>query len=353
MGVIAYGVRWLAVATLALGLAAPNLARAAEPAPKLRMIKVNGINMRIAEMGKGPLVILVHGWPESWYSWRNQIPALAKAGYHVVAPDMRGYGGTDKPAAVTDYDVIHLTGDVVGIVDAMHETTAVLVGHDWGASVVWNSVLLHPDRFTAMAALSVPYGGRGPTAPMERLKTTYKDNFYYQLYFQEPGVAEGEFDADPRGILSRLYTTVGQPTEAPTVTDPKRAAGGWIPRLGAPKGLPDWLSQKDLDYYVAEFKRAGFRGGINYYRNMNRNWELTPQLTGAKISIPVRFLAGEKDIVIAGRTADQLTTAMKTVATDFRGVTLYPGAGHWVQQERAKEVNAALIDFIKSVNKPG
>jgi pimeloyl-ACP methyl ester carboxylesterase len=345
----------LALAALTLMFGAVSMATAAQPAPKLRMIKVNGINMRVAEMGKGPLVILVHGWPESWYSWRNQIPAIAAAGYHVVAPDMRGYGGTDKPPNVEDYDIVHLTGDIVGIVDAMHEKKALLVGHDWGASVVWNSMLLHPDRFVGMAALSVPSGLRAPATvlPSERLKATYKDNFYYQLYFQEPGVAEKEFDADPRAILSRLYTSPDTPIDPPTVTDPKRAAGGWIPRLGAPKALPPWLSQKDLDYYVSQFKASGFRGGINYYRNFDRNMQITPQLVGAKINAPVRFLAGEKDIVIAGRNAEQLTATMKGVATDFRGVTLYPGAGHWVQQERAKEVNAALVDFINSVYKRG
>jgi pimeloyl-ACP methyl ester carboxylesterase len=227
-----------------------------------------------------------------------------------------------------------------------------LVGHDWGASVVWNSLLLHPERYTAMAALSVPFGGRGDVAPMERLRANFKDNFYYQLYFQEPGVAEAEFDKDPRAILSRLYLSPNSPTEPPLVTDPKRAAGGWVPRLGAPKALPPWLTKADLDFYVAEFKRAGFRGGINYYRNMNRNWETTPQLKGATIAVPVRFLAGEQDIVINGAKAEALTATMKRVCTDFRGVTLYPGAGHWVQQERPTEVNAALIEFLNSVRKP-
>lgn len=323
----------------------------APPAPTPRMIKVNGVNLRIAEMGKGPLVILIHGWPESWYSWRNQIPALAAAGYHVVAPDMRGYGSSDKPAEVTDYDIRHVTGDIVGIVDAMKEKTAVIVGHDWGSIVAWNCMLLHPDRFTGLAALSVPYGGRAAIPPVDAMRANYKDNFYYILYFQEPGLAEAEFDADPRAILSRLYLSPDSPREPVAVTDPKRAAGGWIPRLGAPKGLPSWLSQKDLDYYVAEFKRAGFRGGINYYRNFNRNWEITPELAGAKIAAPVMFLAGEGDVVIAGQNAERLTTNMKRAATDFRGVTLYPGAGHWVQQERPAEVNAALIGFLKDISK--
>ena len=340
----------LVVTLLVAGLAVAACATTPPvPGVKLRMIEANGVKVRIAEMGEGPLVILVHGWPESWYSWRHQIPALAAAGYHVVAPDMRGYGKSAKPAAVEDYDIRHLTADIVGIVDAMGEKKAVLVGHDWGSIVSWNSLLLHPDRFSGLVAMSVPYGGRGATSPLENMRRTYADNFYYILYFQEPGVAEREFDADPRAILSRLYTSPGQETEPPAITDPKRAAGGWIPRLGAPRALPSWLTQEELDYYVSEFSQAGFRGGINYYRNFHRNWEITPELTGATIKVPVAFIAGQQDIVIRGATADSLTTQMKRVATDFRGVTLFPGAGHWVQQEKPAEVNAAIIAFLKGM----
>ena len=336
----------------AAAITAAPFAAAAQmpPGVKLRTIKTNGINLRIAEMGKGPLVILVHGWPESWYSWRRQMPALAAAGYRVVAPDMRGYGGSDKPAAVDDYDIRHTTGDLAGLVDALGEKTAILVGHDWGAIVCWNAMLLHPEKFSALAALSVPFGGRATGSPIEGMKARFKDNFYYILYFQQPGVAEAEFDADPRAILSRLYTSPDTPTAPPKVTDPKMSAGGWIDRLGAPKALPTWLSQADLDYYVGEFKRAGFRGGINYYRNFDRNWRITPELAGAKIKQPVIFMAGEKDIVIAGAAADALTGTMKRVCDDFRGVVLLPGAGHWVQQERAPEINRTLVDFVTSVS---
>jgi pimeloyl-ACP methyl ester carboxylesterase len=314
--------------------------------PTLREIRANGIRLRIAEMGTGPLVLLVHGWPESWYSWRHQLPALAAAGYHVVAPDMRGYGKSDKPAEVVAYDIHHVTADLVGIVDALGEKTAALVGHDWGAIVTWHAMLLHPQRFTAHVAMSVPYGGRGAQSTTQALRSVLGDNFYYILYFQEPGVAEREFDADPRGILSRLYLSPDSPRAPPTVTDPKRAAGGWIPRLGAPLGLPSWLTQADLDYYVAEFTEAGFRGGINYYRNFDRNWATTPQLTGAKIAAPVLFLAGDKDSVIRGATAEGLRASLQRTATDLRGVVLLPNTGHWLQQERPAETNAAIIDFL-------
>jgi pimeloyl-ACP methyl ester carboxylesterase len=185
----------------------------------MRTVEANGITMRIAEMGQGPLVIFLHGFPESWYSWRHQLPAVAKAGFHAVAPDLRGYGKSDKPANVEDYDIHHLSADVTGLIDALGEKTAVVVGHDWGSLVAWNAVLLHPDRFTALVAMSVPYGGRGAVSPLETMKKTFGDNFYYILYFQEPGVAEAEFDKDPRGILSRLYLSPDSPREPPQITD--------------------------------------------------------------------------------------------------------------------------------------
>jgi pimeloyl-ACP methyl ester carboxylesterase len=322
----------------------------AAKAPNLRFVETNGIELRIAEMGSGPLVLLVHGFPESWYSWRHQLPALAAAGYHAVAPDMRGYGKSDKPEAVEAYDIHHLTADLVGLVDALGEKQAVLIGHDWGALVVWNAMLLHPQRFSAVIAMSVPYTGRGAMSITQSLQAAMGDNFFYILYFQEPGVAEKEFDADPRGFLSRLYLSPDSPREPPLVTDPKRAAGGWIPRMGAPKGLPSWLTQADLDTYVAEFEHAGFRGGINYYRNFHRNWETTPQLQGATISAPALFVAGDKDGVIRGASAEALTTSMKTAVPGLRGVVLIPNTGHWVQQERPEETNRAILEFLKGLD---
>jgi pimeloyl-ACP methyl ester carboxylesterase len=296
--------------------------------------------------------VLVHGWPESWYSWRHQLPALANAGFRVVAPDMRGFGETDAPTAVEDYNIQKLTADVIGLLDALGEKNAVVVGHDWGAAVAWSCLLLYPDRFRGLVAMSVPYRGRSPESPIEIMKKTYGDNFFYMLYFQEPGVAEKEFDADPRGILSRLYVSPDSPREAPAVTDPKRAAGGMIARLGAPKSAPLWLTQADLDYYVGEFRQAGFVGGINYYRNIDRNWQTTAQLAHARITRPVLFVAGEKDLVLRGASAEQLTATMGKFVGDLRGVTLYPGVGHWVQQERPDEVNKAVIEFLKSLPRP-
>ncbi|HEV7691999.1 MAG TPA: alpha/beta hydrolase, partial [Hyphomonadaceae bacterium] len=169
-------------------------------------------------------------------------------------------------------------------------------------------------------------------------------------YHNEPGgAAEKEYDLDPRGLLSGLYTSKDTPVDPPAVTDPKRTAGGWIPRLGRPKQLPPWLTQADLDYFVSQFEHAGFRGGVNYYRNFDRNWEITPQLTGARIKVPVAFIAGVDDIVIRGAKEDALRTTMSRVADDLRRVTLVPGAGHWVQQEKPQEVNAFVLDFLKGL----
>jgi pimeloyl-ACP methyl ester carboxylesterase len=238
---------------------------------------------------------------------------------------------------------------MVGLIDAYGEQQAIIIGHDWGAIVAWYSVLLHPERFTALVALSVPFTGRPSKSPLASWQETFGDNFYYILYHQESGVAEAEYDADPEGLLSRLYLSPDSPREAPEVTDRHRSAGGWIPRLGAPKGLPDWLTREDLDYYVSQFEQAGFRGGINYYRNFHRNWEITPQLQGASIDIPVLFIAGEKDMVIAGASQEKVTAGISRVANDLRGVTLLPDAGHWIQQELPEATNREILSFLKGL----
>jgi pimeloyl-ACP methyl ester carboxylesterase len=317
----------------------------------LRRIDVGEVTLRVAERGeKGPLVVLLHGWPESWYSWRHQLAALAAAGYRAVAPDLRGFGGSDRPEAVEAYDVHHICRDLVGLIDHYGAKTAVVVGHDWGAILTWQCALLAPDRISAIVPMSVPYGGRGDASLTDRLRQAYADNFFYILYFQEPGVAEAEFDADPRGILSRLYTSPDTPREAPRTTDPKRSAGGWIDRLGKPTELPPWLSSEDLDYYVGEFTDAGFRGGINYYRNFHRNWETTPELALARVSQPVLFVAGEKDQVIRGADATRLDALMRPWAPELTKVVVVPAVGHWVQQEAVDETNAALLSFLKSLD---
>lgn len=315
-------------------------------------IESNHIRLRVVEAGAGPLVVLVHGWPESWYSWRHQLRALAEAGYHAVAPDMRGYGGSTIPDKIEDYNIIELTADVAGIVSALGETSAVLVGHDWGAPIAWQSALLYPDVFSAVVGLSVMYNGRAASRPVRALRQNPSDDFFYTRYFQEPGVAENEFDANPRALISRLYTSrsPGTPTEAPEVTDPRASAGGWIKRLGEPIRLPHWLSEEDLAYYVSEFERAGFRGGINYYRNSALNWELTSALAGARITQPALFIAGDLDIVNRGATQEQLEERARLQFNDLRGVILQEGVGHRNQQQAPADTNRRLIEFLDSLN---
>ncbi|MFK7862968.1 MAG: alpha/beta fold hydrolase [Pseudohongiellaceae bacterium] len=316
-----------------------------------RTIQNNGISMRIAEAGtSGPLILFAHGWPESWYGWRHQLTFFAEAGYRVVAPDMRGYGKTEAPKEVTDYDIVTIAADMTGILDVLGEEQAIMVGHDWGAIVAWNTVLLHPDRFTALVAMSVPYGGRPPESPMDTWRKVSGENFHYILYHNEPGgVAEAEYDANPVGLLSRLYLSPDSPRHPPLVTDHARSAGGWIDRLGESKGLPDWLSQNELDYVVSEFEEAGFRGGMNYYRNFHRNWEITEHLQDVKVKVPTVFIAGADDMVIAHSNEQQLQGAMSKIAEDFRGVILFPGVGHWVQQEVPDQTNRAILDFLNGL----
>ena len=313
---------------------------------KMSAVETNGITLRVAEMGDGPAVLLAHGWPESWYSWRHQLRGLAAAGYRVIAPDMRGFGHSDAPADEAAYNLVDLAADMVGVLDALGIEQAHMMGHDWGSPVASHSVLLYPDRFRSLTLLSVPYGGRGGTPPLDAIRARTGDNFFYIAYHNEPGgVAEAEYDANPRGFLSRIYLSPDSPRKPPEVTDPKRAAGGWIPRLGEPLGLPDWLSQADLDYYVQQFEHAGFRGGVNYYRNLNRNWQLTAELDPV-IRVPTLFIAGDQDIVIAGADMESLTARMAPVIPDLRAVVLLPGIGHWVQQEAPDETNAAIISFL-------
>ena len=318
-----------------------------------RFVESNGITLRIAEMGdSGPLLLLAHGWPESWYSWRHQIVSLANAGYRVVAPDMRGFGASEAPPNVNDYDVIHTAADLVGILDALGEETAILVGHDWGAIIAWQAVLLHPERFTALINMSVPYRGRPAQSPMERMRQSAGDNFHYIVYHNEPGgLAEAEYDANPRGLISNLYLGIAanSETKPPKVTDPLRSAGGWIDRLGEPIRLPDWFTEADLNYIVSQFEMAGFRGGVNYYRNFHRNWQITEHLAEAKIGIPTLFIAGEEDFVIGGASREQLTESMGRVVEDLRDVVLIPDAGHWVQQEAPVETTAAMLEFLDSL----
>ena len=318
-----------------------------------RTIEGNGIRIHVAEAGEGPLVLLCHGWPESWYSWRWQLAALAEAGFRAVAPDMRGYGETDRPGAIESYTLLHLVGDMVALVPALGAKEAVIVGHDWGAPVAWSATLLRPDVFRAVAALSVPFLPRGlglTTATMPRTATSQ----FYMLYFQEPGLAEAEFERDPRATLRTLLfsgsgdapprQSDGSPDSAPGMVP---RGGGFLSRRVAPERLPAWLTEADVDVYAAEFARSGFRGGLNWYRNIDRNRELMAPFDGLEVRVPALYVAGERDLVVA--FAGAAIPGMKTSVPQLRETIMLKGCGHWTQQERPEEVNAALIGFLRGL----
>jgi pimeloyl-ACP methyl ester carboxylesterase len=317
---------------------------------KRRVVETNGIKMHIAEQGEGPLVLLCHGFPEAWYSWRHQLKALADAGFHAVAPDQRGYGHTERPERIDAYTQLHLVGDMVGLLDALGEETAVVVGHDWGAPVAWNSALLRPDRFRAVAGLSVPYTGRGPIAPTKGLKAAFGDNFFYILYFQTPGVAEHELQKDVRRtmrmVLYSIAADLGPRASQPLAPQPLPKTASFLDQMVDPEKLPPWLTEADLDFFVAEFERTGFRGGLNWYRCMDLTWELMAPWAGAKIHQPALFITGDRDPV---RTFAPAGDAMKALVPNLRDMIVLPGCGHWTQQERPKEVNEALISFLRNL----
>lgn len=292
----------------------------------------NGIRLRVAEAGDrgAPVVLLAHGFPELAYSWRHQIPVLAEAGYHVIAPDQRGYGGSSRPEAVTDYDIVALTGDLAGLLDDAGAQQAVLVGHDWGSPVVTNFALLHPERVAGLVNLSVPPVPRSSAPPTQIWRRTFGDTFFYILYFQEPGVADADLGGDVRQSLQRMLAIEGFTAPAGELAD----------RPLPP--LPAWLAEAEFERYVAEFTRTGFTGGLNWYRNFDRNWELTARTPAATVTAPTLFVAGTADPVLAFTPRDRVTDL---VTGDYREV-LIDGAGHWLQQERPDEVNALLLDFL-------
>ena len=313
--------------------------------PTSSEVTVNGVRLNVMEAGSGPLVILCHGWPELAYSWRHQMTALAAAGYHVVAPDMRGYGRSDSPTAIDAFDITQLVGDIVALAAHFGDPRPVIVGHDWGANVAWNCALLRPDLFRAVVAMSVPFRGRGPMAPLQALKAAGVTNFYWQ-YFQDPGVAEAEFEADAAATLRKvLFSGSGDapPREGMALSLP--AGGGFLANSIDPETLPAWLTAADIAFMAGEFRHSGFRGGLNYYRNIDRNWALTAPWQGAGIMIPALFIAGTRDVVITGFGKAALE-AMPAQVPQLRRQVLIEGAGHWIQQERPAEVNAALLQFL-------
>lgn len=306
-----------------------------------RMISANGIEIFVTEQGSGPLVLLCHGWPELSHSWRHQLPAIAAAGFHVVAPDMRGFGRTSAPESIDAYSIFDMVGDMVALVAALGETKAIIIGHDWGAPVAWHAALFRPDIFTAVGGLSVAPPFRGRERPLDALAKSGVTNFYWQ-YFQKPGVAEAEFERDVDytmravtfGVDASLFLKDGH---------------GFLGDTTIPRPLPAWVSEQDHAHVVETYRRTGFRGGLNWYRNIDRNWELTAPWHGAKIHQPSIFIAGANDSVVTGILGGKRVTEMDRVLPNLKRKLIIEGAGHWIQQERPDEVNAALVEFLKGV----
>jgi pimeloyl-ACP methyl ester carboxylesterase len=321
-----------------------------------RQVQVGDLSMHIAEAGSGPLVLLCHGFPECWYSWRHQLTALAAAGYHAVAPDMRGYGRTDAPEPIDAYTVIHLVGDMTGLLAALGEQQAVIVGHDWGSIVAWTSALLRPDKFRAVVGMSVPFFPRLPVRPTTMMKAMTGDRFLYILYFQEPGKAEAELDPRAREMMRGiLYTASGSidPSHVKKMVElPKTAK--FLDAMVQPERLPAWLSEDDFEVYATEFERTGFRGGLNWYRNFDRNWELLAPFADLKVKVPALFVGGLRDAVVTGPEFAGETPGVQMLGSfcdDLRAKVLIEGAGHWNQQEAPEQTNAALLDFLNGLPK--
>jgi epoxide hydrolase A/B len=303
--------------------------------PHHRHVSLNGINVHLAEQGEGPLVLLLHGFPETWYSWRHQLDAIAAAGCHVVAPDQRGYGATDRPDGIDRYSIFHLVGDVVALVRELGEERAVVVGHDWGSMVAWNTAMLRPDVVRGVVGISVPPLPRGPLPPLTVTRQRFGEGFY-QNYFQEPGVADASLGKDVAATLRLTYGGVRSP----------EPSAGFLGRFAEPETLPAWLTEEDLAIFVEQFTASGFTGGLNWYRNIDRNWELTAAWQDAPITPPSLYISGENDVV---RTFYAMDDAARAIVPNLRGVVDVPGCGHWTQQERPEIVTDALLEFLRGL----
>jgi pimeloyl-ACP methyl ester carboxylesterase len=318
-----------------------------------RMIKTNGIDMHVAECGPpdGKPVIFVHGFPELWRSWRNQLVAVAEAGYRGIAPDMRGYGRTTAPKDVEAYNVHELTNDLAGLVDDLGVDSAAFVGHDWGAWAMWFMSMLHADRVHSLVNISVPFTPRSPAPPVQFMKQLFGDNFFYIVYFQDVGPPEAELSKDVRTTVLKFAWSVSGGAAADfgdrNFGQVKYDDGvGFLDQMSMPPGPLPWFSDEDLEYFVGEFSRTGYFGPVSWYRNIDRNWETTPELDGKAPQQPVLFIAGTNDVVIRMSPPD----GMRETIPYLRGIELVEGPGHWIHMEKPEEVNSRVLKFLKEVD---
>ena len=325
---------------------------------EFKIVKSNGINIRLAMMGEGPLVIFCHGWPESWYSYRYQLPAVADAGFKAVAYDVRGYGESDKPHEIEAYTMRNMTNDVVGIIDALGYDTAITIGHDWGGPIALNTAALNEDRISATGTLSVPFTGRGPMPTLDLWKEIYKDRFFYQLYFQKEGVAEEEFESDLSRSLFMTYTNSDgrgmkfnfEKSQSGSVPE-KTKDSTFLEGMEMFEDFPNWFTKEDLDYFVSQFEISGLRGPFNRYRAQNIDWHEIPELEGKILEQPAFFVTGTLDPVNFFVPSDQsLTDRIKPNYKNLLFAEELEGIGHWTQQEAPEEVNSFIIDFLNRVS---
>jgi pimeloyl-ACP methyl ester carboxylesterase len=312
-------------------------------------IRNGPIDLNVVVSGSGPLIVCVHGFPELWYSWRHQIGNFAARGYSVAALDVRGYGKSSRPHEIAAYTLRNMASDVVAVIDQLGQGKAILFGHDWGAPMVWNTSLLHPDKVTAVAGLSVPFIPRGPAPFLEMMKVIYKDRFFYQIYFQQEGVAEAELESDIGTSLRKLYFAASGDAPLNKWLEPKPASAKLLDGMVDPHPYPAWMRANDLEVYADAFRESGFRGPINRYRAQVLDFADLAGLAGKMISQPSCFIAGERDLVRSLVPGTDLYASPGMACSDFRGATIIPGIGHWVQQEAPRETNAALEVFVRGL----
>jgi pimeloyl-ACP methyl ester carboxylesterase len=330
-----------------LATRAPEASSSHLPEISHRQVRANGIQMHIAEAGTGFPVICLHGFSELWHSWRFQLPAIAAAGFHAVAPDQRGYGRTDAPRDIESYSMRHLTADIVGLIDALGARQAVLVANDWGSGVAWACAQLYPERVAAMFHLNIPYAKRGEEPPTTFIGKFAGGRFNFALYLQQPGVAEAELEKDPKDTLRRFRHALSGDAPPGTVEYlfmKKPAGTPMLEGMPRPSKQPSWFTDADLEYQAAEFARTGFRGGLNWYRNMDRDWRELPQLGATTIKQPVSYMGGRRDPTVIYAPMDPMIAAVPKL----RQIKYLEGCGHWVQEERSEDVNRELIEFLRN-----
>ncbi len=304
--------------------------------------EVNGLRYHLAICGQGPLVLFTHGFPESWYSWRKQLPFLANAGFQAVAVDMPGYGQTDKPKAVERYNQIAISDDMAALATALGHNTFVSVGHDWGAPTAWHTALRFPERVRGVVGMSVPYGGRPPQPPTQGFKKLMQDKFFYMLYFQPPGVAEAELEPELASFLRRFWWSTCSESDVDFFKSVPAEGTQLFDVMPDPGHLPSFIEQDEANYYFEQFSRSGLRGPLNYYRNLDRNWELSESYAQARFLKPALFLYGDKDPVPHFGGEMQ---RMPEYLSDLRQIEV-ADCGHWIQQEQAEQVNQHLLNFL-------